>query len=67
MRSQTIIEINEEAVALDSRTLYSLKIWVDGDPIHRERTARMYDSESDAITSARHAINEFRKQKARKP
>jgi hypothetical protein len=35
---------------------FSLRILIDHQQQHVERTARLYDSVSDAITSSRHAV-----------
>ncbi|HEV2692254.1 MAG TPA: hypothetical protein VG347_05105 [Verrucomicrobiae bacterium] len=40
---------------------FKLTISVSGVELLGERTSRVYASESDAITSARHAVNEYRK------
>lgn len=46
---------------------FALDIFMDRELWMCERTSRNYASESDAITSARHAVNEFRKAKDAAP
>jgi hypothetical protein len=51
-----LIQVGEKA---DGQ--FGLSIMIDGGEWVCDRTCRNYSSESDAVTSARHAINEFRK------
>ena len=56
---EVIITIREStAVPLGK---YRLNVEVDGKRVPSERLMRTYDSPSDAITSARHAVNGFLK------
>lgn len=40
---------------------YKLEVMIDDEALETERTTRPYDSPSDAITSARHAVNGYLK------
>lgn len=56
------IEIQIVRAIGEQRTGYQMFIEVDGEQVHGDRTGkRPYDSVSDAITSARHAVNGFLK------